>query len=258
MKKNRFLLVIVFLIIGFIACHNLKEDSPRNNEKSIQFDSQEDKEQNESLKNYNWSSQKNKDNTRTVESRDKTTKKEEPTTKDDFNYKDGFAVVTYKDLELLQKRDDFTDVYLVATISNINEVNDITVIDEDGGKWTVDASTDRDFSAYIGTVCEIYGFSSGGISNQHDTPLINMNHDNNRIIFFDGKEFNQNTDYTLLFDRKDFSDSEVDTNHNLVWIPTNGGTKYHCRSNCSNMEDPLEVYESEAIARGFSKCNKCW
>ena len=42
-----------------------------------------------------------------------------------------------------------------------------------------------------------------------------------------------------------------------VWIPTNGGTKYHSRSNCSNMDNPKEVTISEAKSRGFSPCQRC-
>ena len=43
-----------------------------------------------------------------------------------------------------------------------------------------------------------------------------------------------------------------------VWIPTNGGSKYHCRSGCSGMKNPQEITESEAIARGYSPCGRCF
>ena len=43
----------------------------------------------------------------------------------------------------------------------------------------------------------------------------------------------------------------------MVWIPTNGGTKYHSRSSCSNMDNPREVTVSEAQTLGFSPCKKC-
>ena len=48
------------------------------------------------------------------------------------------------------------------------------------------------------------------------------------------------------------------TNDIIVWIPTHGGTKYHCRSGCSNMKDPIEVTKSEAINRGFGPCGRCY
>ena len=43
----------------------------------------------------------------------------------------------------------------------------------------------------------------------------------------------------------------------MVWIPTNGGTKFHSKSSCSKMIDPEQVTKSEAIRRGFDACKKC-
>lgn len=43
-----------------------------------------------------------------------------------------------------------------------------------------------------------------------------------------------------------------------VWIPTNGGTKYHSKSSCSSMKNPIQVTVSEAIATGFGQCGRCW
>ncbi len=43
----------------------------------------------------------------------------------------------------------------------------------------------------------------------------------------------------------------------MVWIPTNGGTKYHTKSSCSNMKNPIQVTLSEAISMGFSACKRC-
>lgn len=43
----------------------------------------------------------------------------------------------------------------------------------------------------------------------------------------------------------------------MVWIPTNGGKKYHANSSCSGMKNPAKVTISEAISRGFDPCKKC-
>ncbi|HIR31435.1 MAG TPA: hypothetical protein IAB83_05485, partial [Candidatus Faecousia faecavium] len=43
----------------------------------------------------------------------------------------------------------------------------------------------------------------------------------------------------------------------MVWIPTKGGTKYHTRASCSNMDNPSHVTISQAIARGFTPCKRC-
>lgn len=44
----------------------------------------------------------------------------------------------------------------------------------------------------------------------------------------------------------------------MVWVPTNGGTKYHSRSGCSGMKDPVQVPLDRAIAQGFSPCKRCY
>ncbi len=43
----------------------------------------------------------------------------------------------------------------------------------------------------------------------------------------------------------------------MVWIPTNGGTKYHTHSGCSNMKNPKKVTESKAQSSGFTPCKRC-
>ncbi|MDY2698322.1 MAG: hypothetical protein ACI4E5_07620 [Suilimivivens sp.] len=44
----------------------------------------------------------------------------------------------------------------------------------------------------------------------------------------------------------------------LVWVPTNGGVKYHIKSSCSNMKNPRQVSVETAIADGFTPCKKCY
>ncbi len=43
----------------------------------------------------------------------------------------------------------------------------------------------------------------------------------------------------------------------MVWIPTNGGKKYHSRAGCSNMDNPEQVTQTEAESRGFTPCKRC-
>ncbi|MBQ8748577.1 MAG: hypothetical protein IJZ14_02075 [Oscillospiraceae bacterium] len=43
-----------------------------------------------------------------------------------------------------------------------------------------------------------------------------------------------------------------------VWIPTNGGKKYHKSASCSNMKNPERVTQSEAESRGFTPCKRCY
>jgi hypothetical protein len=44
----------------------------------------------------------------------------------------------------------------------------------------------------------------------------------------------------------------------LVWIPTHGGTKYHSKSSCSKMIDPIQVTISEAVSMGYGPCGRCY
>lgn len=48
-----------------------------------------------------------------------------------------------------------------------------------------------------------------------------------------------------------------ETGENLVWIPTNGGKKYHTHAGCSNMDNPMQVTLETAIANGFTACKRC-
>lgn len=49
-----------------------------------------------------------------------------------------------------------------------------------------------------------------------------------------------------------------ETGSNLVWIPTNGGTKYHSNPNCSKMNNPRQVSLETAKSYGYTACKKCY
>lgn len=53
----------------------------------------------------------------------------------------------------------------------------------------------------------------------------------------------------------DQTENEIMTE--MVWIPVSG-SKYHSYAGCSNMKNPTQVTEEEAIERGFTPCKKCW
>ena len=44
----------------------------------------------------------------------------------------------------------------------------------------------------------------------------------------------------------------------MVWIPINGGTKYHSKSTCSKMENPMHVSIDQAKENGFTACGRCY
>lgn len=74
-----------------------------------------------------------------------------------------------------------------------------------------------------------------------------------------------NTDYETALGH-DFSsgictrcglNEQIISSSEMVWIPTNGGKKYHSKSTCSQMIDPEYVTVSQAISQGFTPCAKC-
>lgn len=42
----------------------------------------------------------------------------------------------------------------------------------------------------------------------------------------------------------------------MVWIPSSG-SRYHSSSTCSNMNNPTQVTLDEAIAMGYTPCQRC-
>ena len=49
-----------------------------------------------------------------------------------------------------------------------------------------------------------------------------------------------------------------ETGENLVWVPVNGGTKYHSNAGCSNMKNPKQVTKETAEANGYEPCKRCY
>lgn len=52
-----------------------------------------------------------------------------------------------------------------------------------------------------------------------------------------------------------YSDNAV--RQRWVWIPTNGGTKFHSKSGCSSMKNPKRITYREAIELGYDSCGRC-
>ena len=51
---------------------------------------------------------------------------------------------------------------------------------------------------------------------------------------------------------------QEDTTGNLVWVPVNGGTKYHSSSSCGNMKEPKQITKEHAEANGYTACKRCY
>lgn len=51
--------------------------------------------------------------------------------------------------------------------------------------------------------------------------------------------------------------SKEDNIEGGVWVPVNGGTKYHSKKSCSQMVDPVQISKDDAISRGYEACGRC-
>ena len=169
---------------------------------------------------------------------------------------EGYIIVTYSTRGLLEDIDK-PNVHLSGTLVDANNLV-FTIEDEEGGIWTGQSAGARDFREYIGTKCDIYGFCTGGISSIHNTPLVDMAYNDSHISFEDGKSYypNDNESYAQFPDWP--FENQREASEFSVWIPTDGGSKYHSYAGCSGMENPEQVTEAEAIERGFDRCGKCW
>lgn len=65
------------------------------------------------------------------------------------------------------------------------------------------------------------------------------------------KETENNSEATVQYD-------EISSvSKKMVWIPVNGGRKYHSYADCSQMHKPVRITEEEAVSAGFEACMKC-
>lgn len=170
---------------------------------------------------------------------------------------DGYIIASYALRRELANIDQ-PNVHLTGTLVDTNNIS-FTIKDKEGGHlWTVESAGGRDFTEYIGTECDVYGFCSGGTNGRYSTPFIDMAYNDSHISFEDGRSYYPNDDESYAQFPSWESEDERESGGRVVWIPTEGGTKYHSYENCSRMENPIQVTEEEAIRRGFDQCGKCW
>lgn len=71
----------------------------------------------------------------------------------------------------------------------------------------------------------------------------------------DSNESKQETSTTQTQTETPKQETQVQT---MVWIAGSGnGSKYHSKSGCSNMNNPIEISLENAKAQGYSPCKKC-
>ena len=148
----------------------------------------------------------------------------------------------YDDTSSTEKDDQITS----QTEAETTEITDETTTETSNTETTSgdqEESSDISNEASESTSNETTNNNSGGETTKSDSAVTAQNEGNN-------KETSASSGSTVP--------GYDGTEESLVWIPTNGGHKYHRGPNCSNMIDPVQVTESTAISRGYTKCKKCY
>ena len=107
------------------------------------------------------------------------------------------------------------------------------------GEYALVLPDAQDFSAQIGSRCEVFGTQDGSCI-RVSTPRAHC------ILFADGSV------YTPPFLPGDEPERQVQ-----VWVSTKGGTKYHTRPDCSRMTEACQLTLYEASALGYTPCSRC-
>ena len=64
-------------------------------------------------------------------------------------------------------------------------------------------------------------------------------------------------DVYFIIEKEGPEQAEPEPTGTMVWIPQSG-SKYHSHAGCSNMKNPSQVPEAQAIEGGYTPCKKCW
>lgn len=169
---------------------------------------------------------------------------------------------------------DTTLVCVKGTLDSINPTGDLRVVDEDGHEWFVIPSfgDSFNFEKYIGTDIAAFGRCAGkGI---HIGPEVWVMSGDDCIKLNDGVVYDSSFDCAESDPSSETSDSPapsasdtttpspqpVEQHENktdYVWIPQDGGSKYHRNAGCSGMKNPKQVTRQEAESLGFTPCKRC-
>ncbi len=147
---------------------------------------------------------------------------------------------------------DRTNLYLKATICDVSNQDELTLMDSKGNIWKINLYSEYNFIEYSGKECEVFAsvFKSGTASG---FPQLVLTADNHKAVFNDGKIVALDTSADMGFAPKDKAYYQTD----IVWISTKRGTKYHSKSNCSGMKDAVKIDRPTAEINSFEPCSRC-
>lgn len=188
---------------------------------------------------------------------------------------DGYVPATYDAYdngELAGK-----NIYVRGRILFVVNYDDLVIETEQGELWCLSISTTYDLTEFAGTECEVFGQMKENAPETSEFPTLCLVEDEaSGLWLVDGQNIIRKPASETKPEPETTPEStpeptptpmpipepdptpEPTKSETMVWIPTNGGTKYHSKSSCSNMKNPEHVTKSEAIARGFTQCGRCW
>lgn len=121
--------------------------------------------------------------------------------------------------------------------------------------------TDTDGSVIAVVINESASFSQGDRFSSEDTVIVNY------VVLLPNGSGSTGTQSGYVATTKHQTTTQATTkatttssalsDGTMVWIPVNGGSKYHTKSTCSNMKNPQKVAVSQAKAQGYTPCKRC-
>ena len=164
-------------------------------------------------------------------------------------------------------------VFLGILISVISFVGFVSI--EDGELFassvsnisdTADTTNVLDYFSYDNSLNDFYGgnyqtqtdnsYESEYMSASSNSSIVKEN-----IVSNESEHQNITTTYSSVqINREQTTSTEIyyEYSSGSVWIPTNGGEKYHTDPDCSGMINPQYVSLNEAVELGFTPCKKCF
>lgn len=140
--------------------------------------------------------------------------------------------------------------------SNSNKVNNETSIEQE-------ANTEY-FSDYDVVVSEQETADNNSLVDNSET--IEIENDTYENTEAENQSENEFSEQNIVVPESTNSSNTTNTTNNvsttysnerMVWIPTNGGNKYHSKPSCSKMKNPKEISLEQATKSGYTACQKC-
>ena len=136
-----------------------------------------------------------------------------------------------------------------------------------GYHLSVNLSADGSMKIYVNYSKPVFSFA---YNNSSETSVNDVTDARNEPKDTHGlqEQKNQTADSNILSENLGDADEHIDAvisnaddNDNgteMVWIPTNGGKKYHSRAGCSGMKNPTQISKENAVVKGYTPCKRCY